>query len=81
MGLAPARGGVIAHKTDMLLHHASLSVQDTDVVASALAHCRRKPALGSSDCLVLEIARQAGHVPLGTFDRSLGRVEHAERLR
>jgi predicted nucleic-acid-binding protein len=70
----------IAVAIDMLLHHASLAVQDPDVVASALAHYRRKPALGFSDCLVLEIARKAGHVPLGTFDRSLGRLEHAVRL-
>jgi len=76
-----ARGWVIADKTDMLLHHASLAVQDPDVVASALAHYRRKPALGFSDCLVLEIARKAGHVPLGAFDRTLGRLEHSERLR
>lgn len=72
---------MIAHKIDMLLHPASLTVQDLDVVVSALAYYRRKSALGFSDCLVLEIVRQAGHVPLGTFDRSLGRVEHAERLR
>jgi predicted nucleic-acid-binding protein len=71
----------IAMAIDMLLHHTSLSMQDPDVVASALAHYQRKPALGFSDCLVLEIARKAGHVPLGTFDRSLSRLEHAERLR
>jgi len=39
-----------------------------------------KPALGFSDCLVLEIARKAGHTPLGTFDRNLSRIEGAERL-
>jgi hypothetical protein len=28
--------------------------------------------------MVLEIARKAGHVPLGTFDRRLGKVDGAE---
>jgi len=29
---------------------------------------------------MLEVARKAGHLPLGTFDRSLGKPEAAERL-
>ena len=33
-------------------------LQDPDVVAAALAHCLEKPAIGFSDCLVLEVARQ-----------------------
>jgi predicted nucleic-acid-binding protein len=71
----------IAVALDMLLNHAALTVQDPDVVTSALDHYRRKPALGFSDCLVLEIARKAGHLPLGTFDKSLSRLEQTERLR
>lgn len=70
----------IATAMDMLLHHKTLTVQDPDVVAAALDHFRRKPSLGFSDCLVLEIARKAGHVPLGTFDRNLSKLEGAERL-
>jgi predicted nucleic acid-binding protein len=31
--------------------------------------------LGFSDCLLLHLARKAGHLPLGTFDRALGKVE------
>jgi hypothetical protein len=30
--------------------------------------------------LVLEIARKAGHVPVGTFDRALAKLEGAERI-
>jgi hypothetical protein len=30
--------------------------------------------------LVLEVARKAGHVPLGTFDRELGKLDGAEKL-
>jgi len=65
---------------DMLLNHANITLQDPDVVTAALARFRRKPSLGFSDCLVLEIARKAGHLPLGTFDRDLGRLDGAQRL-
>ena len=65
---------------DMLLNHANITLQDPDVVTAALTHFRRKPSLGFSDCLVLEIARKAGHLPLGTFDRDLGRLDGAQRL-
>ncbi|MFT4046918.1 MAG: type II toxin-antitoxin system VapC family toxin [Solimonas sp.] len=75
--LEPAR---LAAAVGMLLNHASLTVQDGDVVEAALAHFRKRPALGFSDCLVLEIARKAGHVPLGTFDRNLAKVDGARRL-
>ena len=70
----------LAAAIEMLLNHAHLSVQDADVVGRALAQFRLRPALGFSDCLVLEIARKAGHLPLGTFDRGLSRLEGAERL-
>ena len=65
---------------DMLLNHANLTLQDPDVVTAALAHFRRRPSLGFSDYLILAIARKAGHLPLGTFDRDLGRVDGAQRL-
>ena len=64
----------------MLLNHRELTVQDPDVVERALGHFRKRPSLGFSDCLVLESARKAGHGPLGTFDRDLGRVEGAQLL-
>jgi len=64
----------------MLLDHRQLTVQDPDVVSSALDHFKAKPALGFSDCLMLEIARKAGHLPLGTFDRAVSKVDGAERL-
>src|SRR5690349_11457510 len=70
----------IAAAVERLLAHAELTVQDADVVAAALAQFRAKPKLGFSDCLVLELARKAGHLPLGTFDRQLGRIAGAQRL-
>lgn len=70
----------LAKAVELLLNHAQLAIQDPDVVAQALANFRKRPALGFSDCLVLEIARKAGHLPLGTFDRGLSRLEGVERL-
>ena len=70
----------IATAVDMLLHHRDLTIQDSDTVAAALEHYRRRPALGFSDCLILEVARKAGHVPLGTFERDLAKLDGAEKL-
>ena len=57
-----------------------LSLQDPEAVAAAVKRFRRRPGLGFSDCLVLEVARKAGHVPLGTFDRQLAKLDDVERL-
>lgn len=70
----------LATAVDMLSSHQSLSVQDPEVVAGALARYRKKPSVDFSDCLVLEIARKAGYLPLGTFDRNLGKFDGAQRL-
>lgn len=65
---------------DMLLNHRDLVLQERDVVSAALARFRRRPKLGFSDCMVLESARKAGHVPLATFDKELGKLDDVERL-
>ena len=70
----------MASAIDMLLNHKDLTVQDAEVVTSALEHFRQRPALGFSDCLMLEVARKAGHLPLGTFGRNLARLDGVERL-
>ncbi len=70
----------IATAVDMLLDHQHLTIQEPDTVAAAVGHFRSRPALGFSDCLVREVARRAGHVPLGTFDRNLGKLEDVQRL-
>jgi len=70
----------IAAAIDMLLNHKDLTLQDSDVVAAALEEFKERPALGFSDCLVLESARKAGHLPLGTFDRNLAKLAGVERL-
>lgn len=70
----------IANAIDRLLNHRELTLQDSDVVALALDRFRSRPSLGFSDCLVLEIARKAGHLPLGTFDRNLAKLDGTHRL-
>jgi len=70
----------IATAVDMLLNHEHLTLQDSDAVAAAMASFRKRPALGFSDCLVLEVARKAGHLPIGTFDRDSSKLPGAERL-
>jgi predicted nucleic-acid-binding protein len=70
----------IATAIEMLLQHKDLTVQDADVVAAALELFRSRPALGFSDCLILEAARKAGHLPLGTFDRDLSKLDGAQRI-
>ena len=70
----------LATAIEMLLHHEHLILQDSDAVAAALDLFRSRPSLGFSDCLMLEVARKAGHLPLGTFDRGLGKVEGGQKL-
>jgi predicted nucleic-acid-binding protein len=70
----------LATAVTMLLDHEQLTFQDPDVVSAALESFRSKPSIGFSDCLILEIARKAGHLPLGTFDRSFAKLEGAERI-
>jgi len=70
----------IAAAVDQFLNHETVTLHDADVVAAALDHFRSNPKVGFSDCLVLEIARKAGHLPLGTFDRDLSKLDGAQRL-
>jgi len=70
----------IATAVEMLLNHQHLTLQDSEAVAAAVASFRRRPALGFSDCLVLEVARKAGHLPVGTFDRDFSKLPGVDRL-
>jgi predicted nucleic-acid-binding protein len=65
---------------EMLLDHRDLVLQDAETVACALELYRARPALGFSDCLIVESARRAGHIPLGTFDRKLAKVAGTQRI-
>ncbi len=70
----------IANAVEMLLNHQHLTLQDSEAVAAAVASLRKRPARGFSDCLVLEVARKAGHLPVGTFDRNFSKLAGVERL-
>jgi predicted nucleic-acid-binding protein len=70
----------LADLIEMLLNHETLVLQDREVVMEALSIFLERPALGFSDSLMLATARQAGHLPLGTFDKRLASVEGAERI-
>ena len=70
----------VAAAIGILLAHKNLSLQDAEVVGAALRQYRLKPTVSFPECLVLEVARKAGHLPLGTFDRELGKRSGAERL-
>ena len=69
-----------ATAVEMLLNHRNLTIHDRETVAAALVLFRARPTLGFSDCLILETARKAGHLPLGTFDRHLAKAPGAQRL-
>lgn len=69
-----------ANALELLLQHQSLTFQEPELVSAALGMFRARPQLGFSDCLILEAARRAGHLPLGTFDRHLGRAPGAQSL-
>ena len=62
----------LAIANEMVLDHKSLTVQDPDIAASALARFRSKPTVAFSDCLLRELAPKAGQLPVGTFDHRRG---------
>lgn len=70
----------LAAAVEMLLNNKYLTLQDSDVVGLALEAFRSRPALGFSDCLILQLAKKAGHLPLGTFDRTLAKMPGTQRL-
>lgn len=70
----------IVEAVGMLVQHESLILQEPDVVLAAVELHRSRPAVGFSDCMILELARKAGHGPVGTFDRALAKLPGAAGL-
>jgi predicted nucleic-acid-binding protein len=70
----------LALAIEMLLAHRCLVLQDDDAVARSLESFRARPSLGFSECLMVELARRAGHLPMGTFDRALAKIAGAQQL-
>jgi len=71
----------LATAIEMLLDQEHLVVQDSDIVALAARLYRSGIGSDFADCMILEVARATGHLPLATFDRKLAKAEGAERLR
>lgn len=69
----------IARAIAMMLEHAQLRLEAPDVVAAALDRFTANRGVEFSDCLILETARKAGHLPLGSFDRALAGLDGAVR--
>ena len=76
-GLSRRRIGTVV---TMLMEHDVLALQDEDVVRRAHAAFARERSVGFTDCLVVEIARKAGRLPVGTFDRKMSRVDGTQWL-
>jgi predicted nucleic-acid-binding protein len=70
----------LATVVEKLIAHQQIVVQEPEIVSAALESFRERPRVGFSDCLILEIARKAGHVPLGTFDRGFSKVRGANLI-
>ncbi|MCY4660205.1 MAG: type II toxin-antitoxin system VapC family toxin [Acidobacteria bacterium] len=76
-GLNRQRIGVVV---GMLIEHDRLALQDEDVVRKAHSTFERERSIEFSDCLIVESARKAGHIPVGTFDRKMARLEGTSRV-
>lgn len=72
--------GEIGTAVAMLLRHRDLLVERPATVAAALDRYLAAGQVAFSDCLVLETARAARRLPLGTFDRALGKLEGTAKL-
>jgi predicted nucleic-acid-binding protein len=70
----------LAQAIEMLMNHSDLAVEDPEILAAALKRFRQHPKFGFSDCLVLETARKAGHLPLGTFDKGLAKLDGSQLI-
>lgn len=65
---------------EMLLSHDRLVIQDPDVVRAALDDFRSSRSTRFADCLIVRVARKAGHRPTGTFDKAMSRLPEAIAL-
>lgn len=68
----------LADSLELLLGNPVVVLQNPEIVADALKLFHKRPTVGFADCLIVELARHAGHLPLGTFDRTLAKVDGAQ---
>lgn len=65
----------ISRAIEMLLSNESVILQEPEVVATALKLFTESKGVGFSDCMMLCLARKAGHSPLGTFDIKFSKLD------
>lgn len=65
----------VSRAVEMLLSNESVIIQEPEVVAAALNLFTENKGVSFSDCLMLTLARKAGHTPLGTFDTKLAKID------
>jgi predicted nucleic-acid-binding protein len=70
----------LADVIERILDNRNFVVEEHDTVSFALAKYRRHPGVSFSDCLILENAQRQGHLPLGTFDAKLAKLEGTRRI-
>jgi predicted nucleic-acid-binding protein len=63
-----------------MLHHRDLTLEASEVVSNALETFCKRPALGFSDCLMLEVAQGGAPAARSLLDRKPGKLEDAEKL-
>ena len=70
----------VALAIELLLQQKHLFVEAPDVVAAAITLYQQSGGPDFAECMIVEIARKAGHLPVGTFDRKFAKLAGAERL-
>ena len=70
----------IVNTIENMLNHPNIAFEDASVVRTSLHHFRQRRTIEFSDCLILEIARKAGHTPMATFDRDFAKLDGVEKL-
>ena len=71
--LKPQLVGALAR----IIDNRELILEEPTVVRAALSLYQTQGKVQFEDCMILEIARRAGHLPLATFDKALGKAEGA----
>ena len=70
----------LVHALEMLLENEQLTVEHSTIVERALALYRTRPRVRFTDCLMVELARQSGSIPLVTFDRDLAKLDDVKLI-
>jgi predicted nucleic-acid-binding protein len=70
----------IALAVELLLQQKHLFLEAPEVVGAALALYRGSGGPDFADCMIVELARKAGHLPVGTFDRKFAKLAGAEKV-